>query len=72
MREVIPSMELVKDVSFIFIIHLRKTEVSCKVFEGNQGFIAVADTKKISPRTKHITIKYHHFQIFVQKKIIRI
>ena len=70
MREVIPFMSLMKEVYFIFDIRLPKPEVFCKVFKDIQSCIAVADSNKLSPRTKHIAIKYHHFRSFVQKKII--
>ena len=72
MRESTPFMELMKEVSFIFDIHLPKLEVFCAVFEDNQGCISVAKSNKFSPRTKYIAIKYHHFRSFVQKKIIQI
>ena len=52
MFEAIPFMTLMKELSFIFDIHLPKTEVSCKLFEYNQGFIAVAESNKFSPRKK--------------------
>ena len=71
MREVIPFMELMKEVSFIFNIHLPNPEVFCKAFVDNQICIAVAESNKFSPITKNIAIKYHHFRRFVQKKIIR-
>ena len=65
-------MELMKEVSFIFDIHIPKPEVFCKVFEENRNCIFVAESNKLSPRTKHIAIKYHNFQSFVQNKIIQI
>ena len=71
-REVIPFMAMIKEVSFIFNIHLPKPEVFCKVLEDNKSCIAVTESNKLSPRTKHITIKYHHLRSFLQKKIIRI
>ena len=70
MHEVIHFTELMKEVYFIFDIHLPKPEVFCTVFEENQICIAVVDSNKFSPRTKHIAIKYHHLLGFVQKKII--
>ena len=65
-------MELMKEVSFIFDKHIPKPEVFCKVSEENCNCIAVAESNKFSPRKKHIAIKYHHFQSFVQNKIIQI
>ena len=61
MREVIPFMSLMKELSFIFYIHLPKSKVFCKVLEDNRSFISAAESKTFSPRTKHIAIKYHHF-----------
>ena len=63
-------MELMKEIYFIFDINIPKLELLCKVFKENQSCIAVAESNKFSPRTKHIAIKYHCFRIFVQKKII--
>ena len=61
MREVIPFVELMKEVSFIFDIHLPNPEVFCKVFEDNQICIFVANFNKLSPRTKNIAINDHNF-----------
>ena len=38
--------------------------VKCTVFEDNQRTIAVAKAPSILPRTKHISLKYHHFRQF--------
>ena len=70
MHEVITFMAMMKELSFIFYIHLPKPEVFCKSFEDNQSFISAAESNKFSPRTKNIAIKYHHLWSFVQKKII--
>ena len=45
MREVIPFMTFMKELSFIFDIYLPRPEVFCKVFEKNQNCIAVAESK---------------------------
>ena len=65
-------MALMKEAYFIFDIHITNPVVFCKVFEDNQSRIYVAESKRLSPRTKHIDIKYHHFRSFVKNKIIRI
>ena len=67
MPDVITFMDLMKEVSFIFDIHLPKPEVFCKLFEDNQSCIFVAESNRFSPRKRHISIKYHHFWSFVQK-----
>jgi hypothetical protein len=42
------------------------------VFEDNNGALSLATSPKISPRTKHIAVKYHHFRskIGVDKGIL--
>ena len=65
-------MALMKEVYFILDIHIPKPEVFCKVSEYNQSCISVAESNKFSPRTKHIAVKYHNFQIFVKNEIIRV
>ena len=57
MREVIPFTALMKEVHFIFYIHLTKEEVFCTVFEDNQSCIAVAESNKLPPRTKQLRAK---------------
>jgi hypothetical protein len=32
------------------------------VFEDNNGALALATSPKMTPRTKHIAVKYHHFR----------
>ena len=61
MHKVIPFMELTKEEYFILDIYLPNLEVFYKVLEYNQGCIVVTESKKLSPRTEYIAIKYHHF-----------
>ena len=69
MREVIPFMELMKEVSFIFDIHHPKPEFFCKVFKYNQSCIAVAESEKLSPGKKSL-LSIIISRAFTQKKII--
>lgn len=71
-REVIPIIQLLKDLSVACDIMSMPPKVYCRVFEDNQSCIAVAELKKPPTRTKHIAIKYHHFRNLVHKKVIRI
>jgi hypothetical protein len=41
--------------------------VHCKVFEDNSGALAMAQTPKMRPRTRHMNLKYHHFREAVEK-----
>ena len=72
MREVIPFMNLMMEVGDIFTLHNPKPVFHCKVFEDNRSCIRVAESPKFTPRTKHITIKYHHFRSYVANKTISI
>ena len=58
-----------KEVSFIFDIDLPNPEVFSKEFKYNKSCINIAESNILSPRTKHIAIKYHHFWFFLQNKI---
>ena len=70
MREVISSMYLIQELNGILDIHNPTPEVFCDIFEDNESCISMATTRKFSPRTKHIAIKYHHFRKHVNKTIM--
>ena len=61
-----------KKLYFVFDIYLPKPEVFFKLSKENQSCIYVAESNKLSPRTKHISIKYHHSQSFIKNKFIQI
>ena len=65
MRDVIPFMGLMKEISGTFGLIPRKPVFKCTVWEDNNSCITVATSPKFTPRTKHIAIKYHHFRSFV-------
>ena len=72
MRETIPVMQLLKELSTIIALHIPESEIFWKVFEENRSCITIAEAQKFSPRTTHISLKYHHFRKFVTDKTIRI
>ena len=72
MRDVIPMMHLLKEMSIVFDLEHFKPIVQCKIFQDNNSCISVATSPKLTPRTKHISLKYHHFKRFVTMKIIEI
>ena len=65
MREVIPFLELLKEIASLFGLLTREPIFKCTVWEDNESCITVAKAPKFTPRTKHIAIKYHHFRRFV-------
>ena len=72
MREVLPLMELLKEINNVIPLSLPTPKIHCKVFEDSTSCKAMAESDKFSPRTKHIAIKYHHFLRYVKDKTIQI
>ena len=71
-REIIPLMSLLKKPHEAFKIPSLKPKFHCTVFEDNESCIAMANASKFSPRTKYISLQYHHFRSFVTKREISI
>ena len=72
LRDVMPLMGLLEEVSKAFNITMNKPIMHCKVFEDNNGALELAKAPKIRPRTKHIAIKHHHFRAYVESGKIEI
>ena len=53
---------LMREMYVIFPLYLPKPKFVLKVREDNKSCIAMTKSLKFTPRTKHIAIKYHHFQ----------
>ncbi|KAL7534594.1 hypothetical protein ACHAWF_004881 [Thalassiosira exigua] len=62
LREAIPLQNLTKEISCVFPLYLPTTSFNLTVHEDNLSTIAMAESLKFTPRTKHIAIKYHHFR----------
>ncbi len=56
----------------IFPLFINKVDFHCKVYEDNQSCIAKTELSKLTHRTKHIALKWHHFQAYVNSKRIRV
>ena len=69
LREVIPLMTLMTEIAEVFPLFIDKPNFFCKIFEDNQSCIKMAVAPKLTPRTKHIALKYHHFKRFVGSTI---
>ena len=72
MRDVLPLIELIKEVNMVLQIEGQTPAVHCSVFEDNNGALELAKCPKMRPRTKHIALKYHHFRSAVRNKQVRI
>ena len=83
-RQLIPCMNILKELEVVIGLPYQKPVVKgkqfsnvdkgidCVIYEDNQGCIATAKCQKMTPRTKHIALKYHHFRSYVEKNIIGI
>ena len=61
LRDVMPLMGLLEEISEVFHLNTNKPIMHCKLFEDNNGVLELAKAPKIRPRTKHTSIKHHHF-----------
>ena len=72
-REILPMRYLLVEISFQFGITEITPNVKCTIFEDNIGAETLAKSPKMTPRTKHLAIKYHHFKtkvnitLFIQR-----
>ena len=79
MRDVLPFMSLMKEISFMIELEYDVPKVKSSIFENsvvvheyNPGTIALTVAPQIRPCTMHIVSKYRHFQIFVANGIVKI
>ena len=63
MRELIPLRRLLLEIGTYMKLSFGPTcNIKSTVFEDNNGAIATATSVKMTPRTKHIAVKYHFFK----------
>ena len=72
MRDVIPLMTIIEELSEVLKIKKEKPKIFCTVFEDNNGALELAKTPRMRPRTKHISLKFHHFRQQVKDGKIKI
>ena len=65
MRELIPLMNLLGEIAPLFGIVERPLSLRCRLSEDNKSCLALAKAPRMNPRTKYISLKYHHFRSFV-------
>ena len=71
-REVIPIMNILQEISHIQTHTDHRAKLYLKVFEDNAGAIEMATTHKYRPRTKHLNIRLHHFRQYVSSGTVQI
>jgi Reverse transcriptase (RNA-dependent DNA polymerase) len=73
MRELLPIRELVREMSTT-MGYKKEFEIRThsKVFEDNNGALTLASSPRMTPRSKHIAVKYHFFRSHVADGSIKI
>ena len=61
MRELIPLRRLTREVGEAFGVSEGDLAIHSVMFEENTGAIALAKVPKMTPRSKHIALRYHYF-----------
>jgi Reverse transcriptase (RNA-dependent DNA polymerase) len=72
LRDVIPMMDLLKEMKEMGYNVQTHPTVHCKLFEDNSGALEQARVAKYRPRTRHINAAWHHFRSYVADKLISI
>jgi len=73
LREVIAIMHLLEEFQDKKIPIISKTpEITCRTLEDNRSCLEIATNHKTRPRTKHLSVRLHHFRSFVESKKISI
>ena len=72
MRDLIPFVNILAELQTFYSDQVDKPQILCRLFEDNNGALLLATEQKYRPRTKHISLKYHHFRSFVKDKKVNI
>ena len=73
LRAAIPIMRLLAEMHKNGIkVDTAPPKITCTVFEDNAGAIEIAKHERLSPRTKHMATKLHHFRHYVDQGLIKI
>jgi hypothetical protein len=71
-RDLIPMKALLHEFLQATKLIVGDTITYSTIFEDNQGCVELANAPKLRPRTKHISLKYHHFHSHVARGDIKI
>ena len=70
-RDIIPCRYMIKEIIKHYGLEFQGTFTHSKMFEDNEGCISQATAPKMSPQSKHIAVKMHHFLGHVKNKTLR-
>ena len=72
MRDLIPMRALLTEISLLTKLPVGNTIAHSTIFEDNKGCVVLVNAPRMQPRTKHISIKYHHFRSHIKDGSIKI
>ena len=72
MREVLLFLNLMGKIKQFLPVADKNPNFFCTFWEDNRSTIKVSESPKLTPRTKHIALKYHHFRKFVSNGTLKI
>ena len=61
-REVIPLINMLKEIKPYMKLDIKPSQMCCTINEDNTSCITMAESQRFTPRTKHISLKYHWFR----------
>mmetsp|Transcript_41992 Transcript_41992/g.101184 ORF Transcript_41992/g.101184 Transcript_41992/m.101184 type:complete len:1373 (+) Transcript_41992:2978-7096(+) len=71
LREVIAVMNLVNELQSLgFQLSIDTPKIVCTVFEDNRSCLEIATNHRTRPRTKHLSVRLHHFRSHVLDQTI--
>lgn len=72
MKEIIPLINILGEIKRHYKVIDDLPEIHCQLFEDNKSALALAKAPQMNPRTKYISLKYHHFRSYVSNKLVTI
>ena len=59
-------MNLLKEIKPYMNLQIKDSQMFCTIHENNTSCITMAQSQRFTPRTKHISLKYHWFKSFLK------
>ena len=73
LREVIALIHLLEYLQSQGLpIHTATPKITCRTFEDNMSCVKMANNHKSRPRTKHLSLRLHHFRSHILRKLITV
>ena len=72
LRDGTSLVELLKELESVIPRSKNNPEIHCLIFEDNMGSINLVKRTRMRPRTKHISLKYHHFREYVRRGLVSV